>query len=198
MKYLALIAILLLPILTIAAESTYTPLVGIPGVDPDADFDKYINTLYALSISIAALLAVIKIVVAGVKWMMTDIVTSKSEAKKDIQGALLGLLIVLGAVLIITVINPDILKVDLNLNKASTQNTSGTSGTSPAGPALVIPYTTNPNGSDLILTVNQNEKIQCETVNVSVCNNNPAALECFAGEFYPSGESFVCIKRGTN
>lgn len=113
--------ILFLPILTFAQG--YEPLVGIPGVNPNASggFDTYINTLYALSISIAALLAVIKIIIAGVKWMMTDIVTTKGEAKKDIQGALIGLLIVLAAVLILTVINPNLAKVDLQLNTVQTQ-----------------------------------------------------------------------------
>ena len=106
--------ILSLPFLA-AAQPTYTPIVGIPGVDlENPSFDDYINSVYALAISLAALLAVIKIVIAGVKWMMTDIVTSKSEAKKDIQGALVGLLVILSAVLILTVINPDIIDVDVS------------------------------------------------------------------------------------
>lgn len=92
----------------------FTPLVGIPGIEnPDVNFNKYINTLYAISISLAALLAVIKIIVAGVKWMLTDVVTSKQEAKKDIQGALIGLLIVISAVLILTVINPNLVNFDI-------------------------------------------------------------------------------------
>lgn len=107
------IVALCLPFISTATD--YSPLVGIPGVPNSTDFDKYINSLYALSISIAALLAVIKIVIAGVKWMMTDIVTSKGEAKKDIYGALVGLLVVLAAVLILTVINPKLVKIDLTL-----------------------------------------------------------------------------------
>ena len=121
MKFLV-VAILLLPTLIFAQD--YKPLVGIPGVNPNSDFDTYINTLYALSISIAALLAVIKIIIAGVKWMLTDVVTSKENAKRDIKGALLGLLVVLGAVLILTVINPDILKVNFSLDTVSTTTTS--------------------------------------------------------------------------
>lgn len=117
MKYLPLLTFFLLP--TLALAQGYSPIVGIPGVNPNANFDSYINAIYALSISIAALLAVIKIVIAGVKWMMTDVVTSKGEAKKDIQGALIGLLIVLGAVLILTVINPNLTKVNLKFNPIS-------------------------------------------------------------------------------
>ncbi len=184
----------MLPILTQAQG--YSPLVGIPGVDPNVnDFDTYINTLYALSISIAALLAVIKIVIAGVKWMMTDVVTSKSEAKKDIQGALLGLLIVLGAVLIITVINPDILDVNLNLDKASTQTSSGTSGTSPAGAAAIPLFTTNPNGNDQVVVIPPTLKSRCENIDANLCSADPYGIDCKKNEYYPSGDTFVCIIR---
>jgi hypothetical protein len=117
---------------TIASAVDYSPLVGIPGVPDTTDFNKYINALYALSISVAALLAVIKIVIAGVKWMMTDIVTAKGEAKKDIQGALIGLFVVLAAVLILTIINPNLVKIDLTLTQPGTLAASST----PAVPVL--------------------------------------------------------------
>lgn len=114
--------LILLPV-TLTGAQEYTPLVGIPGVaDPNSDFSTYINSLYILSISIAALLAVIKIIIAGVKWMMTDVVTSKSEAKKDIRGALTGLLVVLSAVLILTVINSGLTKFDFSLSNINTSN----------------------------------------------------------------------------
>jgi len=105
-KLFIITLILVLPVVALAQN--YVPLVGIPGVDDSDGFGTYINSLYGLSISIAALLAVIKIIIAGVKWMMTDIAPNKSDAKKDIQGALLGLLVILAAVLILTVINPDL------------------------------------------------------------------------------------------
>lgn len=93
-------------------------LVGIPGIgSPTGDFDGYINAIYAMFISIAALLAVVKIVIAGVKYMFSDIVTQKSEAKKDIQGAIFGLVLILGAVLILTVINPDLTNFNLEQNQ---------------------------------------------------------------------------------
>jgi hypothetical protein len=106
--------VLLISLPSVVFGADFQPLIGIPGFGDDytsGDFNRYINTLYALSISIAALLAVIKIVVAGVKWMLSDVVTSKQDAKKDIQGALIGLLIVISAVLILTVINPALTKL---------------------------------------------------------------------------------------
>ena len=111
--------ILFSPLVLFAQTPQYNPLVGLPGVEgkplsASSDFNTFINALYAIASAIAALLAVIKVIIAGVKWMLTDIVTSKEEAKKDIKGALLGLLIVLSAVLILTVINPNLVKEDLN------------------------------------------------------------------------------------
>lgn len=98
--------VLLLPAISHAA---FQPLIGIPGIsDPNLNFNDYVNALYALSISIAGLLAVIKIIIAGVKYMLSDVVTSKQEAIGDIKGALIGLLIVLSAVLILNIINPQL------------------------------------------------------------------------------------------
>ena len=97
-----------------AADPMFIPLVGIPGVDPnDPVLGTYINAIYRLSISLAALLAVIKIVAAGASYMLSDIVTNKSKAKDDIRGALIGLLIVISAVLILTTVNSDLTKTDL-------------------------------------------------------------------------------------
>lgn len=131
MKYLIVFILIIIPTITLGA-STYTPIAGIPGIDPtNSNFNTYMNTLYALSIMAAAMLAVIKIIIAGVKWMMTDVVTSKGEAKKDIQNSLLGLLIVLAAVLIISVVNDKILDVNLSLNAlpAPTNSINMTTGT---------------------------------------------------------------------
>jgi hypothetical protein len=103
------------PFTTNAGE--FVNLVGIPGLDSNGlpNLNAYINALYRLSISIAALLAVIKIVIAGAKYMLTDIVPAKEEAKKDIQGAIIGLLIVIGAIIILNTINTDLTNLDLTI-----------------------------------------------------------------------------------
>lgn len=121
------LVLILIPTLFASAfmeyPSYYKPMVGIPGIaEPntqlkDFTFNDLINALYMLSISIAGLLAVIKVVIAGIKWMTSDLISSKEGAKKDITGALFGLIIVLSAVLILTVINRDIIEVDLSFPK---------------------------------------------------------------------------------
>lgn len=133
MRYFFITTLLFLPSLVLAQGATYTPLVNIPALGGGnvSTFDDYINALYGLSISVAALLAVIKIIIAGVKWMMTDVVTSKGDAKKDIQGALVGLLVVLAAVLILYVINPQIGDVQLNLTNPGLVTGTPTPPTNP-------------------------------------------------------------------
>lgn len=103
---LTLLAIIFpLPALAI----TYTPLVeGMSTVTESSDISSYINALYTLAISLAALLAVVKIILAGIKYIVTDVVPAKGDAKKDIWGAVIGLLIVLSAVLILNTINPNL------------------------------------------------------------------------------------------
>lgn len=108
--FLYIIIFSALPLVTLA-QVKYDPLIRIPGVtDTESPtFSGYINFLYALSISLAALLAVIKIIIAGVKYMLSDVVTSKGAAKQDIQAALFGLLLILGAYIILNTINPQLL-----------------------------------------------------------------------------------------
>jgi len=61
---------LLTPALALAQQN----LVNLP-IGETGDFNDYINAVYLMFISIAALIAVIKIIIAGVKYMFSDIVT---------------------------------------------------------------------------------------------------------------------------
>lgn len=111
----SLFVLILLPTLALAQSGAlvYKPLVGIPGIGTSNSFGEYINALYGLSIAIAALMAVIKIIIAGVKYMLSDVVTSKQEAIGDIKGSLLGLGVVISAVLVLTIINPQLAETEI-------------------------------------------------------------------------------------
>lgn len=112
----------------VAKAVDFVPLTGFfNGVAGNGyDTTEFIQLLYGMAISVAALLAVIRIVYAGVQYMLTDVITSKQKAKKDITGAILGLMIVIGAVFILRLINPDLVvfnlfndaNVELNINEA--------------------------------------------------------------------------------
>lgn len=108
--------VLFLPLLSFAQD--IKPLVGIPNVTggsgtSDTSISGYINALYLLSISIGALIAVVKIVIAGAKYMLSEVVPDKQGAIADIKGALLGLLIILAAVVILGTINPQLRDLDV-------------------------------------------------------------------------------------
>lgn len=96
----------------------YEPMVEIPGVtditaqNGGAVLSQYVNALYGLAIVIAGMIAVIKLVLAGAKYMMSDSFTSKGAAIEDIKGALLGILIILTAFLILATINPRLTGID--------------------------------------------------------------------------------------
>lgn len=107
MQIVFFLILLLAPATVLGGD--YQPLVGIPGVDnPAENFGNYLNQVYFLSISVAALIAVVKIIIAGVKWMMTDLINGKSEAATEIRTSLLGLLLIISAVLILETINPQL------------------------------------------------------------------------------------------
>ena len=94
----------------IVAAQGYISLVGIDGARTAAGFDtqEYIDTLYRIAIIAAAFVAVGKLVWAGAQYVLSGVVTKKEDAKKEIWGALIGILIILGAVTILTTINPQI------------------------------------------------------------------------------------------
>ncbi len=118
----------------------YVPLVGFPELGNAASGEglgAYFNKLYLIAISIGALIAFVKISIAGVKWSFSDIVTDKSSAKKDIQGVLLGLTILLVPAIVLGTINPKLLSLDflqnaqkLDTSKSlhKTTNANNTSG----------------------------------------------------------------------
>ena len=142
--YSLLCFVTLIPVAVYGQEKKiYSPLVDIPGNEA-MSFEQYINFLYGASISIAALLAVVKIIIAGAKYMVSDLVSSKDSAKTDIQGAILGLLLILSAVIILEFINPQLVKRNIQFQELSkrpdvTQNSSVSPVVTNAVAALMNP-----------------------------------------------------------
>ncbi len=112
--------LLLIPGILLAQGSVYAPLVDLSNAGQGNQvqtFEQYINFLYGMSIAVAALLAVIKIVIAGAKYMFSDVINTKGEALSDIQGAILGLLLILSAVIILELINPQLVNREITFDK---------------------------------------------------------------------------------
>lgn len=91
-------------------------MVGIPGLPPDGcarTLPEYINDFYLFLITIGAIVGVVKIALAGFKYATSEIVSSKSAAKRDIQGVFLGLIILLIPFLVLNTISPNAAKLDV-------------------------------------------------------------------------------------
>jgi hypothetical protein len=140
---------LLMPFVALGAPGTYTPLVGIPGFPTTSgNLPQYINQLYKLTISIGGLIAVIKIIMAGVKYSMSGIVTDKEEAKHDIRGALLGLAILLIPFIVLNQIYPNLTNLNVLTNAVKTNLAPGASSpTNSSSPSSSSGGTTSSGGS---------------------------------------------------
>lgn len=107
------IAIVLLPFSAKAAEiglfSDSIPFIGDVG---NLTIEDFVKALYNAAIGIAAILMVYKLIMAGVKYMLSGVVTDKKDAKDNIRRAILGMLIILGAVTILNTINPNLTRLD--------------------------------------------------------------------------------------
>ena len=82
-------------------------------VNTEAGLVTYINIMFVLLITVSAMLAVIFISIAGIKYMMTDLVGVKESAKGDITSSLAGLLLILASVIILQTINPCIVNFNI-------------------------------------------------------------------------------------
>lgn len=87
-----------------------------PGAPPPNDWLSYARFIYPFVLSIAAILAVIMLIVAGLE-LMTASEGMKSAAKEKIQNAVLGLLLAVGAYLILKTINPDLLNLQIDTGR---------------------------------------------------------------------------------
>lgn len=97
--------------------TSLTQLPGIPEVSNAASLPDFFNNLYRLCIGAAAVIAVLQIMRAGIKFMTKGgSVSANSEAKDMIRNAVIGLILVLSPAIVFGIINPRILNLELNLD----------------------------------------------------------------------------------
>lgn len=107
------------PVLAQSATE-YKLLTPLPNVETaqgtgKATASSYISGLFNLIIGIAGVLAVIKIIFGGIKYMSTDAFMGKNEARDTIQNAIWGLILAISAWLILFTVNPNLVKFDLKI-----------------------------------------------------------------------------------
>lgn len=127
MRLLILLASFGLPVLAYAQGTDFIPLLpslpGITEVSSANSIAPLLSQIYKICIGLAAVLAVLQIMRAGILYMGGDSITEKKEARGLIGTALAGLLLVLSPVIVFSIINPDIL--NLNIGGEKLQITAG-------------------------------------------------------------------------
>ncbi len=95
----------------VALALDYTPLVPLPGITGTAtsNLPEYLVALFRVTLGLAAVLAVIQITIGGVEYMSTDAISGKEDGKERITQAIYGLILAIGAWLILNTVNPRIL-----------------------------------------------------------------------------------------
>ena len=115
-------------------EDCYALLAPLPGLTaigvPDEqdtndsrfqDFDLgiWVNRIVTFIIGVIGLAAVVMIVIAGVQYMTTEAIGTKSDAKDRVTQSLIGLVIALGIFVILNTINPELLDVNPDVEEVS-------------------------------------------------------------------------------
>ncbi len=119
----------------------FIPLLpALPGIQTLSTQDSlapFLSQIYKICIGLAAVLAVLQLMRAGVMYMGGDSITEKKEARELITLSIIGLLLVLSPVIVFSIINPKILQLDINASSLKTeiqdiQNIRGTNTATPA------------------------------------------------------------------
>jgi len=95
----------------------------------------FLNAVYKICIGLAAVLAVLQLMRAGIMYMGGDSVTEKSAARNLIAQSLFGLLLVLSPVIVFGIINPKILSLQIGGLDSLGAGSSAAPSTAGAGSA---------------------------------------------------------------
>jgi len=138
---LFIVFVLIWPSVAMGQIDTYVPISALPGVVPDtgltglddaSGLENYLNSVFNFTVGIAVLLAVIMIAYGGIKYMTSDVVTSKQDAKEQIGSAIKGLLLLLATVVILSQINPDLAQFRFGPSELGTSAPNAISGSTTA------------------------------------------------------------------
>jgi hypothetical protein len=138
--FFILSSLVFLPLLAHAQGTDFVPLTSLPGLKDVATSDSlapFLSEVYKLCIGLAAVLAVLQLMRAGIMYMGGDSITEKKQARELIMLSIVGLLLVLSPVIVFSIINPDILKLDIHTgNLKSNAGTSGIDTSTSPNPAV--------------------------------------------------------------
>lgn len=105
-----------------ASAESFSTLSNLPGLQAGSEaptLGAFVNTIFKMAIGLGAVIAVLMIVIGGFQYLSTDMFQTKGAAKERITNSLLGLGLLLTSFLILQTINPDLVKLDVALMRAS-------------------------------------------------------------------------------
>jgi hypothetical protein len=105
---------LLEPLPCIGSENVYCSKNGeiMPSVP---SFDTYTQYIFNIVYALATVAAVFMIVWSGFRYVTVESFTGKSDAKKGLQNAVLGLILLFGSYLLLKTINPKLVEIPIGL-----------------------------------------------------------------------------------
>lgn len=95
-------------------EYSTTPLAPLPGFTGNPNLGQWLESLFTMLIVIAGILALIMIIVGGITYVTSESFGEKGKGKGYIMNAIAGLVLALGAWVILNTINPNLAE-DLNI-----------------------------------------------------------------------------------
>lgn len=127
--FVATAGLLLSATAAFAADPTFVALEPLPNLSQTSvtDIGGFVSNLLRALIGIGGFIAVFMLTLGGVQYMTSETLGMKEAGKERMQSAIWGLLLLISAVLILYVINPDL----LNFNLAPQTVTVNTSAPSP-------------------------------------------------------------------
>ncbi len=131
---------------TTSGSGNFVPLTNLPIFNDSSivtnaqGLSAFFNALYKYCIGIAATLAVLQIMRAGIMYMGGDSVTETKDARRLIGTAIAGLVLILSPVVVFSIINPKILSLNLGTDLSNLKSDPAVSGSASAstGPQAAV------------------------------------------------------------
>lgn len=142
------------------AQFQFQPIVSVPlptggAVGATTSLTDYLNGVFVLAIAVATILGVVMITFDGIRYMTSDAIGKKQAAVEGLQGAAMGLILLLLSYVILNVINPQILNIQVltqditGLGGDSFGGLTPLGGTTATGASGALNPSALPSGTDL-------------------------------------------------
>ncbi|MDR3547890.1 MAG: pilin [Candidatus Pacebacteria bacterium] len=173
---------------TSSSSSNFVNLTALPGISSistsssSGSYTTLFNSLYRICIGIAAALALIEIIIAGITWMTAgDSSEQVSQARQRIGNAVLGLILVLSPVVVFGVINPNVLSLNLNVSSLTPSTASSGSGTAASsGVSSAVDSNAAAGTANAACTKNTdcNDSLVCNAATGACMTDSTSAYSC--------------------